>query len=146
MQGPGWGQGGEQQRQWAEWQAWHSQQQQQAPSYGHYDNGLPWQQSGAPPLPFEQQAEPSSRPPPAKLQRLEQLDQHMLFLHSAGGTPHRQNGAARPLAARALSGSKATRRATNSAAAASVADLPSSAAGDYLNAYPAVKRLVQRFK
>ncbi|KAL4426246.1 hypothetical protein ABPG77_009861 [Micractinium sp. CCAP 211/92] len=62
--------------------------------------------------------------------------------------PHRQNGAARAVAARALPppGRRPAQRAANAAAAASVAALPSSATGEYLDAYPAVKRLLQRFK
>lgn len=148
MQGPGWGQAWEQQN-WAEWQAWQSQQQQPAHAWEHYDSALQWHYSGggaAPSLPSGQQGEPC--PLPAKRQRLEQLDQRMIFLQSAGGMPHRQNGAARAVAARALPlpGRRPAQRAANAAAAASVAALPSSATGEYLDAYPAVKRLLQRFK
>ncbi|KAL4436544.1 hypothetical protein ABPG75_003683 [Micractinium tetrahymenae] len=152
MQGPGWAQEQEQeqQRQWGQWQAWQLRQQHAVSACEPNNFQHQWQPSQGyvqPPLPLERQAQPSpSCPPPAKRQRVEALDQHALFLQAAGGKPGGQQGGAAVVRVSALPSSKAKRRAANAAAAASVAALPSSAAGEYLEAYPAVKRLLQRFK
>lgn len=64
-------------------------------------------------------------------------DQHALFLQfgSQGRRQMQQAPASRQL-----------RKAAAAATAAEVATLPGAAAGGYLDAYPAVKSLLQRFK
>lgn len=70
-------------------------------------------------------------------------DQRALFIQSAGGGAggSRRGGGSRP-----AHGGKAARRAVAAAAAAQLAALPATATGDYLDPYPAVKQLMQRFK
>ncbi len=68
-------------------------------------------------------------------------DQHALYVqHAGGGKGVKRGGAPHP-----APGSKAARRAA-AAAAAQLAALPAAASGDYLDVYPAVKQLMQRFK
>lgn len=153
MEAAGWG---HQQQQWQEWQHWQQQQQpvqqqgwgdpyyasyaQQQPAQPHaayYDAGATaaWQPS----------AEPAG-PPAAKRQCLE-VDQRALFLQASGQAGSRGRQAAAPRLPPTAPGlTKAERRAANAAAAGSLASLPASATGNYLDAYPAVKRLLQRFK
>lgn len=69
-------------------------------------------------------------------------DQRTLYMQSAGsGKAVKRDGAPQP-----APGAKAARRAAAAAAAAQLAALPATASGDYLDAYPAVKQLMQRFK
>lgn len=69
-------------------------------------------------------------------------DQHALYVRSGGSSKAAKRGGAPQPAP----GSKAARRAAAAAAAAQLAALPANASGDYLDAYPAVKQLMQRFK
>ncbi|KAI7836218.1 hypothetical protein COHA_009899 [Chlorella ohadii] len=69
-------------------------------------------------------------------------DQHALHAQHGGG----RKGVKRGGGPHPAPGSKAARRAAAAAAAAQLAALPAAASGDYLDAYPTVKQLMQRFK
>lgn len=119
---------------WAAWQAAQAGWGDPSHPYGYHQGYeyLQWSSEAPPPPP-----PPGSEAPAAKRARLD-ADQRALYLQAIGGRAGAR-GASR-------GGSKAARRETAAAEAATVASLPDRAGVDYLDAYPAVKHLMQRFK